>query len=48
MVTLQPGRAVDFRFDAPHGFDGTHRLELIEFAPHRAELRHTLRLRPRG
>lgn len=36
VVTLQPGRAVDFRFDAPHGFDGTHRFELIELGPQSA------------
>lgn len=38
---------VEFRFDAPAGFDGTHRFEVIPCADG-CELRHTLAMRPRG
>lgn len=41
VVDHQPGRCVEFRFEAPAGFRGTHRFEVLEH-PAGCELRHTL------
>lgn len=44
----EPGRSVRFRFDAPRGFNGTHRFDVEELTPQTARLKHTLEMRLEG
>jgi hypothetical protein len=44
----RPGHAVRFRFEAPRGFEGHHRLEIETLEDSRCVLRHVLEMRIRG
>ena len=40
----EPGRDIEFRFTAPEGFNGTHRLTLEAIAPDQCRIRHEIRM----
>jgi hypothetical protein len=42
------GRSIHFRFTAPRGFVGTHRLDVEEVATNVVRFRHVLEMRPEG
>ena len=40
----EPGRVIEFRFTAPAGFNGTHRLTLEAIAPDQCRIQHEIRM----
>lgn len=44
----QLGQSIRFAFTGPRGFDGHHRLEIVQAGAQRCVLRHTVEMTPRG
>lgn len=44
----EAGKLVQFRFTAPRGFNGVHRLEVLEKSLKETELRHTIEMTTQG
>ncbi len=42
------GKLVQFRFTAPRGFNGVHRLEVLAKGTNKTELRHTIEMNAEG
>ena len=40
----EPGREIEFRFIAPKGFNGTHRLSLEPISPTQSRIKHEIRM----
>lgn len=46
--SYQPGERIDFRFDGPRGFDGTHSLFIEPLGAGETRLRHVIDMRLQG
>lgn len=45
---LNPKEIIQFRFSKPHGFNGIHKLELIELSQEMTEIKHTIDMNTSG